>query len=213
MLNQQILNQVSRMSREELELTLLKASSRHDDVYNQIVFTSQSLDRAYPSTKCFDQVVYWYEQLDSNSITLRQRYYLLSAITESLTEHMIRFNLNDPSRYFQVWSSKGIYQMKRSVLPKKVGERWKAFLIDHHKEANPDINFSKSDWKRMKAGFANWEATLRTEGLTLGCSYEIKLLVERAIHDHHSYYFSKDLMKDSGSETMSRCSEESDGQM
>ncbi|KAK9760806.1 hypothetical protein K7432_014789 [Basidiobolus ranarum] len=210
MLNSQIVNQVSKMSRDQLELALLKASSRHDDVYNQIVFTSQSLDKVHPDSKSFDQVVYWYEKLESNSLTTRERFCLLSAITSSLTLHMTRFKLTDPSSYLQVWSEKGIYQMKRSKFTNKVGERWKGLFLDCGKGLSQEMSYTKADWKKLKKLFDQWEATLRAEDLTLGCTYEIKLLIEREMNGHHSYYFSKDLANDSSSESISAYSTESD---
>ncbi|ORX89754.1 hypothetical protein K493DRAFT_318478 [Basidiobolus meristosporus CBS 931.73] len=198
------------MSRDQLELALLKASSRHDDVYNQIVFTSQSLDKAQQTSKSFDQVVYWYEKLESNSLTMNQRFYLLSAITSSLAEHITRFRLNDPTSYFQVWSEKGIYQMKRSKFTSKVGERWKSLFLDFGKGVSQELGYQKSDWRKFKKLVDHWEAIFRAEDLTLGHAYEIKLLVEREISGYHSYYFSKDLVNDSSSESISAYSAESE---
>ncbi|ORX89294.1 hypothetical protein K493DRAFT_318809 [Basidiobolus meristosporus CBS 931.73] len=202
LLNSQILNRISKLPRAQLEILLIKASNKHADIRQLILYSTERFGQNPRVTQEVDQLVAWYEQFHSPELSVTARFTLLTSITLSIVRSPQAFGLHE-SGYFSICTDRERYQLKRERFTGLLGEKWKGFWLKHGKELGEMMSYQKSDWKKMVELFKRWEASLKEQRLSLGNVYEIRIILERLNESQQTYYNKKVVGTDTDSETSS----------
>ncbi|KAK9717982.1 hypothetical protein K7432_005815 [Basidiobolus ranarum] len=198
MLNSKLVNHISSLNKEQLELLVLKACSRHSDISKIASFVQENdVERNPQISSDFERLIYWYECLGGRGreLNVEQRFYLLTSLTLSITRFAKQFDLTstDPRHYLiWIWESPvQSYQIKRCRFSNMIGEKWKSLLQNHARLLASDLGYSASDWKRLFSLVVEWEDKLISVGVTLGSTKEILRCIEQQVIELRGAIYNK----------------------
>ncbi|KAK9762390.1 hypothetical protein K7432_011907 [Basidiobolus ranarum] len=177
-LNYQLSNQITKLSRSQLERLLLKASYRHSDIRQLILYSTESPNQKPRITREPDELIAWYERANSPEISISTRFTLLTSITISIIKSPHSFGLHEEG-CFSISTHNERYQLKRKKFVTVLGENWKRYWWRYGEELGEVKNYQKLDWKRTIQLFQHWEDSLAIEELSLGKLDEIRNILER----------------------------------
>ncbi|KAK9692552.1 hypothetical protein K7432_014275 [Basidiobolus ranarum] len=202
LLNNKILNRINKLSRSQLETLLIKASHKHTDVRQLILYSTEPFGQKPRTTRDVDELIAWYEQFHCPELSTTTRFTLLTSITLSITKSPKSFGLLQ-SGYFSICTDRERYQLKREKFVNILGEKWKCYWIKYGKELGEAMNYQKADWIKTIELFKRWETCLKEQNLTFGNVYEIRVILETLKENMQTYYSKKVLDIDTDSETSS----------